>query len=67
MSEHLLSLVLFTPLAGALILLFIPANRAGAIRLWANVIALLGFLLSVPLVFQFDRAAESFQFVEKTS
>jgi NADH-quinone oxidoreductase subunit M len=67
MSEHLLSLVLFTPLAGALILLFIPANRAGAIRLWANVIALLGFLLSVPLVFQFDRAAEGFQFVERAS
>ncbi len=65
MSEHLLSIVLFTPLAGMLVLLLIPAGNKQLIRIWANLAALAGFLVSLPLVFRFDKAADGFQMVEK--
>ncbi len=64
--DHLLSLVLFTPLAGLFVLLCIPGSNARAIKLWANIAAFLGFVVSLPLVFQFD-AGKDFQFVEKAS
>jgi len=62
--DHILSIVLFTPLAGMLVLLLIPSSNARAIKLWANAATLVGFLVSLPLVFQFD-AGKDFQFVEK--
>ena len=62
--DHILSIVLFTPLAGLLVLLFIPSSNERAIKLWANAAAFLGFLVSLPLVFNFDRTRD-FQFVEK--
>jgi NADH-quinone oxidoreductase subunit M len=61
--DHILSIVLFTPLAGLLVLLFIPSSNARAIKLCANLAALAGFLVSLPLVFRFD-ASKDFQFVE---
>ncbi len=64
--DHILSIVLFTPLAGLLVLLFIPSTNARAIKLWANAAALIGFLVSLPLAIQFDRTKD-FQFVEKAS
>jgi NADH-quinone oxidoreductase subunit M len=64
--DHILSLVLFTPLAGLLVLLAIPSSNARAIKVWANIVALVGFLLSVPLAFRFD-PAKDFQFEEKAS
>jgi len=65
MSEHLLSIVLFTPLAGMIVLLLLPAHRPNLIKLWANLAALAGFLVSLPLVFRFDRTVAGFQFEEK--
>jgi NADH-quinone oxidoreductase subunit M len=62
--EHLLSIVLFTPLAGMLVLFFLPASNPRAIKLWANGVALAGFLVSLPLVFLFD-PSKDFQFVEQ--
>ena len=62
--DHILSIVLFTPLAGLLLLLFIPSSNARAIKLWANAASFVGFLVSLPLVFNFDRTKD-FQFVEK--
>jgi NADH-quinone oxidoreductase subunit M len=64
--DHILSIVLFTPIAGLLVLLFIPSSNARAIKLWANAVALIGFLVSIPLVLQFD-PKKDFQFVEKAS
>src|SRR5215831_11135379 len=64
--DHILSIVLFTPLAGLVVLLAIPGSNARAIKLWANAIAFIGFLVSLPLVFQFDRTKD-FQFVEQAS
>jgi NADH-quinone oxidoreductase subunit M len=53
-------------LAGLLVLLFIPSSNARAIKLWANITALVGFLVSLPLVYRFDNGKD-FQFVEKAS
>jgi NADH-quinone oxidoreductase subunit M len=64
--DHILSIVLFAPLAGLLVLLFIPSSNARAIKLWANAAFFLGFLVSLPLAFQFDRTKD-FQFVEKAN
>jgi NADH-quinone oxidoreductase subunit M len=62
--DHILSIVLFTPLVGMLVLLFIPSSNARAVKVWANLAAFAGFLVSLPLVFQFDHTKD-FQFVER--
>src|SRR5437870_6167889 len=65
MDQHLLSIVVFTPLAGFVILLLIPGSQKGLIKLWANITAFAGFLVSLPLVTRFDRQAGSFQMAER--
>src|SRR5215831_4189754 len=66
--EHLLSVITFTPLVGALVLL-LPAfggkAREDAVRWVANGFGLFGFLVSLPLWTAFDRGASGFQFVER--
>ena len=62
--DHILSIVLFTPLAGMAVLLLIPSSNPRAIRLWANTASLIGFLVSLPLVFRFN-PAQDYQFVER--
>src|SRR5215470_15836378 len=64
---RLLSVITFTPLLGALILLLPPFKRNdNAVRWVANAFGLLGFLVSLPLWTSFDRTASGFQFVEKS-
>lgn len=63
--EHLLSLILCVPLAGLLVLFFLPSSNPRLIKLWANFVFLTGFLVSLPLWFRFDPAGPMFQFVEK--
>src|SRR5260370_17211699 len=62
--DHILSIVLFTPLVGLLVLLFLPSSNARAVKLWANAVAFVGFLVSLPLVFNFDHTKD-YQFEEK--
>ena len=50
MQNHILSIILFTPLLGALFLLFVPKENKNAIRWIANFFALAGLLVSLPLV-----------------
>ena len=64
--DHILSIVLFTPLLGLLVLLLIPSSNQKAIKWWANLASLAGFLVTLPLVFGFDRGKD-FQFVEKAN
>jgi NADH-quinone oxidoreductase subunit M len=61
----LLSLILFTPLVGALLLLFVSKTQENTIRWIANAFAMLGFLVSLPLWFSFDSANAEWQFVER--
>jgi NADH-quinone oxidoreductase subunit M len=65
MSHYYLSLILFTPLAGALILLLVNKENVSAIKWIANAVALVGFLISVPLWFQYNPGSGEFQFVER--
>lgn len=67
MSEHLLSVILFTPLAGLLVLLCIPGSQKNLIRWWANLSALAGFLVSLPLLLNFNRNLDGNQFVERAN
>jgi NADH-quinone oxidoreductase subunit M len=50
MQSHILSIILFTPLVGAILLLFVSKENKNAIRWIANIFALAGFLVSLPLV-----------------
>jgi NADH-quinone oxidoreductase subunit M len=64
---HILSLVLFTPLAGAIILLFVNKRQEHAIRWLANAFGLLGFLVSVPLWFWYEPGVAGWQLVERAN
>ena len=69
MESHILSIILFTPLVGAILLLFVPKENKDAVRWIANIFALAGFLVSLPLVPLFWRKVTSgdtapFKFVE---
>src|SRR5262245_3201187 len=61
--DHILSIVLFWPLAALVVLVLIPSNNSGAIKLWANVASFIGFIISLPLVFSVD-STKDYQFVE---
>ena len=64
-DSSLLSLILFTPLVGALVLLFVPKRQEDVIRWIANLTVVIGFLVSLPLWFRYDTANPDFQFVER--
>jgi NADH-quinone oxidoreductase subunit M len=65
MDQHLLSIVLLTPLAGLAILLLIPGKNKDLIRIWANLVGFGGFLISLPLVSRFQTGTPGFQFEER--
>ena len=67
MDQHYLSIILFTPLAGALVLLLVNKRNENAIRWIANIVALIGFVVSVPLWFRYQPSGADFQFVERAS
>ncbi|MBA3005694.1 MAG: NADH-quinone oxidoreductase subunit M [Proteobacteria bacterium] len=60
---HILSTLIFLPLAGAVLLLFVK-NEFFA-RYWALGITALTAILSIPLVSAFDTSSAKFQFVEQ--
>ncbi len=62
---HILSTLIFLPLAGAFVLLFVR-NESFA-RYWALGITSLIALLSIPLVKAFDMTTSKYQFVEQVS
>jgi NADH-quinone oxidoreductase subunit M len=63
-SNHILSVVLFTPLLGALILLFLPREMEQAHRIAGNIFGALGFLVSIPLVLWWKPGSAGFSFEE---
>jgi NADH-quinone oxidoreductase subunit M len=72
MYNHILSIILFTPLVGAILLLFVNKENKDAIRWIANIFALGGFLISLPLVPWFwDKVTSGdtaqFKFIEGTA
>jgi NADH-quinone oxidoreductase subunit M len=69
-QHHLLSVITYTPLVGAVVLLVLPVlglKSDSAARWVANAFGLAGFLVSLPLWTAFDRDASGFQFPEKVA
>jgi NADH-quinone oxidoreductase subunit M len=64
-SFPLLSVVLFTPLVGAFLLLFVDKRHEQAIRWIANGFGVAGFLVSLPLWTRFSLQDPGWQFVER--
>src|ERR1700675_1591973 len=62
---YYLSIILFTPLVGALLLLFVNKQNENAIRWVANITAFIGFVISVPLWFWYNPQGPEFQFIER--
>jgi len=60
----ILSLIIFTPLVGSLLMLLIPSRREDWIRYWALFVSAVAFVLSLLLVLAFDNEAKGFQFVQ---
>jgi len=66
-AHHLLSVILYTPLVGALLLLFVPRESEGAHRVVGNLFGVLGFLVSLPLLRWFKPGWSGFAFEENTA
>ena len=64
LHSHLLSVVLFTPLVGALLLLFVPRDSQVLHKVVGNLFGVLGFLVSLPLVVHFPVGSSGFAFQE---
>jgi NADH-quinone oxidoreductase subunit M len=64
LAHHILSVVLFTPLVGALLLLFVPREKDAVHRIVGNLFGALGFLVSLPLLRWFKPGLGGFQFEE---
>src|SRR5215472_5698397 len=63
-SHHLLSVILFTPLVGALLLLFVPRESSLLHKLVGNLFGVLGFLVSLPLMVHFPAGSGEYEFRE---
>lgn len=63
MTDHLLSLLIFSPIAASLVLGFVPATRERLIKSAALGASLLIFLLSL-LLLSYGKGTSGFQFIE---
>src|SRR5665213_144988 len=63
-DTHILSVILFTPLVGALLLLLVPRDSENAHRVLGNVFGLLGLVVSLPLLWKFSVSTAVYQFRE---
>ncbi len=65
--DHILTIILFTPLLGVVALFLVPPGNKNAIRWVGNIATFVGFLISLPLVFWFpsETPDELFKFIER--
>ena len=63
----LLSILTFMPLAGMLILLFVPRHKEELIRRFTLALTLVVFICSLPLLIHFDGGNAGFQFEEQSA
>jgi NADH-quinone oxidoreductase subunit M len=64
LAEHLLTVLVFLPTAGAFLLLLVPRSAPGVAKVGALAVATLECMLSLPLWWHFDIALRGFQFRE---
>ena len=67
METHLLSVILLVPLAGAILLLFVPGRLENVHRWIANLVGFAGFLVSLPLIGRFALGTPGFQLREEAT
>ncbi len=65
LQNHLLSVLIFLPTAGALLMLLFPESRTNAARGFALFVSVLEFAISIPLWTRFSIGTASFQFGER--
>jgi NADH-quinone oxidoreductase subunit M len=65
LREHILSLVIFVPVAAALLMLLINRTNESLIKWTALLISLLTFAIAIPLFTGFDKSLHTMQFTEK--
>jgi len=63
--SHILSLVTFLPLAGAMVILFVSRDNKPLIRMIAMLTVTVDFFISLPIFFFMDGSTAAMQFVEK--
>jgi NADH-quinone oxidoreductase subunit M len=67
-KPYILSIVLFTPTAGALLMMLIPRTQAATLRWAANFFGMLGFVVSLPLLGRwFNPDLPDFQLIERVT
>jgi NADH-quinone oxidoreductase subunit M len=64
MNSYLLSLAIWVPIVGGLLVLMVGSERRDTVRWLALAVAVAGFLVTLPLYTGFDRAFVGMQFVE---
>jgi len=64
-EHHLLSIILFAPIAGAVLLIFAPGERLTLVRTIAAVSSGVSFLASLYLLYAFDYTRGGFQYLEQ--
>ncbi len=63
--NHILSIVLLTPLVGALLMLFAPRSWDNFHRVWGNLFGLAGIVVALPLIWWFQpNSPQRYQFTE---
>src|SRR2546430_12339551 len=66
LQSHLLTLVIFAPILGAVIIAFLPRDEGGQHKGVALLASLLTFALSVPLAAGFRPGARGFSFEQRS-
>jgi NADH-quinone oxidoreductase subunit M len=61
-TTHILTIITFTPVAGAFLILFYRPEHIRSIRAFALIITILTFAFSLHLLWHFDRTNSDFQF-----
>ncbi|TFH35356.1 MAG: NADH-quinone oxidoreductase subunit M [Anaerolineales bacterium] len=67
LQEHLLSIILFSPVGGGLLLLLVPGERKQTLRWLALLFSLIPFGFSLWLWFGYDASVAGYQFVEQAT
>lgn len=66
-NSHILTYLLFTPIIGALVILFMKEKQASLIRIFGFVISIFVFIISLFPYFYYDYSNPDFQFIHKVS
>ncbi len=64
-NSYLLTCLLFTPVAGAIILLFFAKGKENLVRWFGLIVSLAAFVISLFIYFNFDPSVSGFQFIHQ--